>query len=751
MEVRARQRAGGVLHPSWPEVCSTAAVLALAFLAGTALSNTGWVSGAGLGFAGAVGACLLTLLASRGVGGRAPVLGVLVALILAMSLFAGGDFGIRPGEPHSAAIAGVWGRRLILDAAFGSSVLHAFFFYSVTWMSGGWLAWWIARLKNPLIGLLPVTSVFAVGLLNSTIDQTLASAVFLALLLVLLLITSFRRIARHAVNGEWSLAPTVSRRYWAVGSGVVATAILGSALLPPLSTTDMSDVLTGQLSAIRTWLGDPTAGAELAGFSLEVPLGGPIVANSQVVFTYLLPDGSPAAAPIYFRGADLTETSAGQWRFATRSQQETILSSAQIQYAESYDSMASISVLVQMVSPPPAAPSTLFYPGQLVTTSVPLTLAQSATGRQRTLTPALRTLDLAQLVGSSAPDYLAESLVSAATPDQLRTAGDAYPSWVLPYTTLATGFPSRSGAGGTSATGAGYRPVATLDRIHQLALRVTGKATNPYDQSMAVESYLRSNYRYSLMPPTTPAGKDPVDQFLFSSKTGYCQFFATAMGDMLRSLGIPTRLVNGFGPGSPTGINGQYAVTESDAHTWVEAYFPAYGWIPFEPTPQAGFPSIARGLAAAPPSAVSPTPAAATPTDTVPATAGGASVAKPGSSRIPTGVPLWLALVIVPLLLSVLALDLIRWRPHSLQGVWRRLRVASYLAGVPKHPGETPIEFGARLTKRFPEVTPAVETIVQHYSLAAYGRPASQPLGPSTLDALTRLERHLARMTFGHK
>ena len=81
-----------------------------------------------------------------------------------------------------------------------------------------------------------------------------------------------------------------------------------------------------------------------------------------------------------------------------------------------------------------------------------------------------------------------------------------------------------------------------------------------------------------------PSGVDRLSYFLFVSQKGYCEFFASAMGDMLRSLGIPTRLVNGFGPGSYESSAGAYVVRGEDAHTWVEVYFPRYGWIPFEPT-----------------------------------------------------------------------------------------------------------------------------------------------------------------------
>ena len=72
--------------------------------------------------------------------------------------------------------------------------------------------------------------------------------------------------------------------------------------------------------------------------------------------------------------------------------------------------------------------------------------------------------------------------------------------------------------------------------------------------------------------------------FLRDSHEGYCQYFAMAMGEMLRSLGIPTRLVNGYGAGFYDDIQHRQVVRDADAHVWVESYFPGYGWIPFEPT-----------------------------------------------------------------------------------------------------------------------------------------------------------------------
>jgi hypothetical protein len=102
---------------------------------------------------------------------------------------------------------------------------------------------------------------------------------------------------------------------------------------------------------------------------------------------------------------------------------------------------------------------------------------------------------------------------------------------------------------------------------------------------VALEQYLRANYAYSLELRGTPKGEDPLDTFLFEIRRGHCEYFASAMAIMLRHLGIPARLVNGFRAGEYNGLGDNYVVRQYDAHSWVEAYFPPYGWVEFDPTP----------------------------------------------------------------------------------------------------------------------------------------------------------------------
>ena len=121
-------------------------------------------------------------------------------------------------------------------------------------------------------------------------------------------------------------------------------------------------------------------------------------------------------------------------------------------------------------------------------------------------------------------------------------------------------------------------------RIAQLARQVTAGAGSNYERARAIEQYLHNNFGYTLELPGMRE-PDPLARFLFERKKGHCEYFASSMTMMLRMLGIPARVVNGFRGGEYNDLTGSYIVREKDAHSWVEVYFPEYGWVGFDPTP----------------------------------------------------------------------------------------------------------------------------------------------------------------------
>jgi transglutaminase-like putative cysteine protease len=136
-----------------------------------------------------------------------------------------------------------------------------------------------------------------------------------------------------------------------------------------------------------------------------------------------------------------------------------------------------------------------------------------------------------------------------------------------------------------------YLALPTLDaRVPRLAEEITASAPSNYEKAAAVETYLSTHFGYTLELPRNFT-QDPIANFLFERKRGHCEYFASAMAVMLRSLHIPSRIITGFRGGEYNDLTGQYVVRASDAHSWVEAYFPGSGWISFDPTPAGGVPN----------------------------------------------------------------------------------------------------------------------------------------------------------------
>jgi hypothetical protein len=162
--------------------------------------------------------------------------------------------------------------------------------------------------------------------------------------------------------------------------------------------------------------------------------------------------------------------------------------------------------------------------------------------------------------------YTSSGSVSKATPRQLREAGVEYADELFErYTQIPDTLP---------------------DRVVELARGLTSSFETPYDKAVAVRDFVQS-YQYNLDIAGPPVGADGVDYFLFDLHQGYCDYYASSMAVMLRSQGIPARYVLGYAPGFLNNTGG-YDVLQLNYHSWVEVYFPDYGWVRFEATPPEG-------------------------------------------------------------------------------------------------------------------------------------------------------------------
>jgi transglutaminase-like putative cysteine protease len=133
-----------------------------------------------------------------------------------------------------------------------------------------------------------------------------------------------------------------------------------------------------------------------------------------------------------------------------------------------------------------------------------------------------------------------------------------------------------------------YMQLPPLDaRIPALAQQIVKPSDSNFDKAAAIERYLMTQFRYTL-DLSGPEPKDPLAEFLFVRKRGHCEYFASSMAILLRTLGIPSRVVNGFRTTEFNDLTAKYVIRASSAHSWVEAYFPDRGWVSFDPTPGSG-------------------------------------------------------------------------------------------------------------------------------------------------------------------
>ncbi len=205
----------------------------------------------------------------------------------------------------------------------------------------------------------------------------------------------------------------------------------------------------------------------------------------------------------------------------------------------------------------------LYWTGSLMRASQPIQVnwRMSPESLPKGITPILSADMLGAL--TKRQSYEVDSLVPIVSANQVRNSSQTYPEEIRKrYLTL---------------------PETIPQRILDLAAQLTADATNPYDKAKAIESHLR-NYPYSLDVSAPPAGRDVADYFLFDLKTGYCDYYATSMVVLARTVGLPSRLVIGYSSGVYNPFTAEYVVRELNAHSWVEIYFTGVGWMEFEPT-----------------------------------------------------------------------------------------------------------------------------------------------------------------------
>lgn len=305
-----------------------------------------------------------------------------------------------------------------------------------------------------------------------------------------------------------------------------------------------------------------------------------------------------------------------------------------------------------------------------------------------------------------------------------------------------------------------YRPYLQLpaslpERVRTLAHSITRGAQHPYDQALLLEAWLR-DLPYDLNVPAPPSDQDFVDHFLFNTRRGYCTYFSSAMVVMLRELGIPSRLVEGFAvpPYSMGSRDSQgrwvIPVYNAMAHAWVEAYFPGYGWVTFDPTPRADLPLVDRTAPA--PLLDTDTPGESATAfknddDTSPSQVQTPTVVAEGDTTLPAeGSAPKHRLPVLPVLLGVclgltMLLGLARRRrqptaepptdgvPQRVQQSWAQLDSLMAHFGAGRRPDQTPREYARTIGDTWPALRQQADQVARDYEQIQYA-PPEEPVDP---------------------
>ncbi|MGB7539464.1 MAG: transglutaminase-like domain-containing protein [Anaerolineales bacterium] len=289
-------------------------------------------------------------------------------------------------------------------------------------------------------------------------------------------------------------------------------------------------------------------------------------------------------------------------------------------------------------------------------------------------------------------DYELDSVYYEADEAALRAAGTDYPDWIRRrYLQL---------------------PKVLPERVHALARDLTATPPTPYDRAVAIQDYLRHEMHYSLEIDSPPYDQDVVDYFLFDSKEGFCDYFATAMVVLARSAGIPARPAFGYATGTFDPAQGKYTVLQSDAHAWPELYFPGIGWVEFEPT------AVMAEISRLPSAGTALTnPVSPQQEGTEPSTAWKSLVWLMRWSAVPV------LIVLMAIPLAVLAWNLaapFRFRMMApsrlMRSVYRRLQAHGVRQGIRLYPGITPFEFTHSLARKNPACAAPLGLMEEVYS-----------------------------------
>lgn len=579
-----------------------------------------------------------------------------------------------------------WAQVIVAGKASTDNIMFVMVMVVLAWGMGSFAAFALYRWHDPVLAALPTGIALAV---NLTFIGPLRGPFFVFLAALLLLMV---RVQIVSLRQRWErLNLDYSPELF---FDIVVSSLMIIALVSVISTTAPRAVNNPLAIAFWQYLGDqwaevensinrlfsgvtnPNPSSDVAASGSTLVLRGNVRLTKKVVLYAQSPEG------LYWRGITYDTYTGRTWRNNDRTLLDRPASQQVTQ--SNWLSRRRVTVTIETLVP---RNDLYFVPDEPVKLSRPY----------RVQTPSRETLESladfsalrARRVFGGPTKYTVEAMVPSVSATELRNASTQYPPGMDRYLQLPPDLPRR---------------------VTQLAEQWTAGATNPHDKAVAIERQLRRfPFDLDIKPP--PSGRDAVDYYLFDVQRGFCDYSASAMVVMLRHLGIPARLATGYFTGAYDENSKRYVVTEEDAHTWPEVFYPGYGWIAYEPS---GYrPAIIRpettGLGYEYEEYyddygdLGSVPLDRVPGDELLEDAGPVSMARP-TSRVP-----WLPVLLLAALVAggYYLFNRVRENrlpPHErIREIYRSMaRTAGWL-GVPPLPSQTPLEYTRYLVTKLEE------------------------------------------------
>lgn len=574
---------------------------------------------------------------------------------------------------------------------------------------GSWLTY---RARLPWLVALTYCSIMLVNLQYSRQASPLLLPLMLGALLLLIgrlhLATLLDDWHNLGLFAEHSWLRSLLGRNLALTSLLALLSLLPALLLPPLTQPSWGSRLWQNLDALAgTLLHQRLLGSGPSGqlsskevtifFSERLTVSGSVLLPTGSILEY---NGS--AAPAYLEAVTYNQFDGHSWRSTTQSQARSYAADEPLPADTAAGHYRQAVAQIRLLQVPQSARSYLFAPPQPARFSVAVTLygerLPSAWAQQGPLQPGERYTVVTRVPVVDAASLARVPLLSV--DPHFWQSDPALPILERDYLQLPSNLPHS---------------------LMQTALQWTKGAHNAFEAMQLLVSHLSDprQFSYSITNPPIPPDVDAVS-WLLQTHTGYCTYYASAMVVMARLLGMPARMVAGFSQGHYDAGRQVWVVNGSDAHSWVQVYFPGHGWIDFDPTPGFALGPAFTGTPS-PSSSASPSPSGTTTPGGQPSQSGPAATPAPQQdAKTPRG-PLqralaapWslltlLALTGLGLLVLVLLIVATVWRRRLDRQTspvarlfWHLCHLAS-LAGLRPRSWQTPYEYSARLSQAIPE------------------------------------------------